>query len=119
MKSLNHILIRLLIICFITQNVMIAQAAMFHHGDMANSDDSHMITTSLHDMHDTQAHSINTSDIEENENSNACHYACQGISLLPAQLFVFQTSPEIPNSVSPGQLSNGYAFLLLRPPAIL
>ena len=128
MKTLNHFLMRLLIICFFTQNVMVAQAATNQHADMANCHDSQMIAMSLHDKHQTQINSFNSTNNQSNEDFNTCHdkrcsamcqHACQVTTLLPTQLLMLQNSPDSPNSARPNQLTTGHAFLLLRPPAIL
>jgi hypothetical protein len=123
MKSMNHILMRFLILCFFSQNVLIAQASTNQHADMANCDDSQMMTMSQHENHPTQ-----TNNIQENENIDSCHdeacssmcqFACQVTTLLPDSLIMLQPSPDILKNSRPKPLAIGHAFLLLRPPTIL
>lgn len=120
---MNHILARFLIICFFSQNVLIAQAAANQHADMANCDNSQMMTMSEHENHQAQ-----TNNIQEDENFNSCHdegcdgmcqFACQVITLLPAPLAILQHSHDIFKSSMHTPLAIGHTFLLLRPPTIL
>jgi hypothetical protein len=136
MTTLKQNLLRLLLVSFITQNAMIAEAVAFQADDMQPC--THSQTTDAMMSDSMVSHSQMMSmggnspgdcalckDQMDEEGmcciddcQNACHYACPGTSILSSQLFTVLLSPDDPQYAASVLGSSLHPFTLLRPPSI-